>query len=210
MQQWRAMDDEATAYLAIERLQRSYADIATRQAWSEVADLATPDARFTFDTHSGTVIEINGPVEFGAFGDRMTERFSFYEYIPLNFVVTIGTDGTALGRSYSLEVAEEAETGDWNEFFGVYRDDYAIFEGTWRFARRHYQTYAATHGRSAHSLPLGRDIAARGSFGPQSPMEGLKDIRTACVVISSTRRARGLLRGACQSRQGRVPRRGFR
>ena len=71
----------------------------------------------------------------------MTERFSFYEYIPLNFVVTIGTDGTARGRSYSLEVAEDSETGDWNEFFGVYQDEYAVFEGTVRFACCDYQTY---------------------------------------------------------------------
>lgn len=148
------MDDDDIAYLAIERLQRAYADIATRQAWNEVAALATPDARFTFDTHSGSVIEINGPVEFGAFGDRMTERFSFYEYIPLNFVVTIGTDGTARGRSYSLEVAEEAETGDWNEFFGVYQDEYAVVGGTWRFARRHYQTYARRTDGRLKAFPL--------------------------------------------------------
>jgi hypothetical protein len=148
------MDDDAIAYQAIERLQRSYADIATRSAWSEVVALATPDARFTFDTHSGTVIEINGPVEFGAFGDRMTERFSFYEYIPLNFVVTIGTDGTARGRSYSLEVAQDSETGEWNEFFGVYRDEYAVFESTWRFARRDYQTYARRTDGRLDAFPL--------------------------------------------------------
>ena len=64
------MDDDAIAYLAIQRLQRAYADIATRQAWSEVPSLATPDARFTFDTHSGTLIEVEGAVEFGEFGAK--------------------------------------------------------------------------------------------------------------------------------------------
>jgi len=148
------MDDDAIAYLAIQRLQRSYADIATRQAWDEVPSLATPDAKFSFDTHSAKVIEIEGPVEFGEFGARANQRFAFYEYIPLNFVVTIGTDGTARGRSYSLEVAEDRETGDWLEFYGTYRDEYAVFEGAWRFAGRHYQTYGRRAGGALTAFPL--------------------------------------------------------
>jgi SnoaL-like domain len=148
------MDNDATAYLAIQRLQRAYADVATRNAWNEAALLATPDARFTFDTHSGQVFEIEGGDEFVAFGARMNQRFKFYEYIPLNFVVTIGSDGTAHGRSYSLEVAEDGETGNWNEFFGVYEDEYVVFEGTWRFARRHYRTYARRTNGQLQSFPL--------------------------------------------------------
>jgi hypothetical protein len=148
------MDDDAIAYLAIQRLQRAYADIATRNAWSEVGSLTTPDARFTFDTHSGTVFEVKGPAEFAAFGSQMNQRFRFYEYVPLNFVVTIGTDGTARGRSYSLEVAEDGETGKWNEFFGVYDDEYAVFEGTWRFARRQYRTYGRRTDGRLEAFPL--------------------------------------------------------
>jgi hypothetical protein len=149
------VDDEDSAYLAIQRLQRAYADVATRGAWGEAASLATPDARFTFDTRSGQVFEIEGADEFAAFGARMNQRFRFYEYIPLNFVVTILGDGTAHGRSYSLEVAEDGETGGWNEFFGVYRDGYAIFEGTWRFASRHYQTYGRRTDGRLQAFPLG-------------------------------------------------------
>ena len=148
------MDDDAIAYLSIARLLRSYADIATRQAWDEVASLATPDARFSFDTHSGQVFEFEGPVEFGAFGARMNQRFTFYEFIPLNFVVTFGTGATARGRSYSLEVAEDRETGDWTEFYGMYQDEYAVFEDTWRFARRHYQTYGRRTGGRLEVFPL--------------------------------------------------------
>lgn len=148
------VNDDAVAYLAIVRLQRSYADIATRRAWNEAASLATPDARFTFDTHSGTAFEVEGAVAFGEFGAKMTERFTFYEYIPLNFVVTVGTDGTARGRCYSLEVAEDGETGDWIEFYGVYEDQYALFEGTWRFARRHYRTYGRRRAGRLQAFPL--------------------------------------------------------
>jgi SnoaL-like domain len=148
------MDDDATTYLAIQRLQRAYADIATRNAWNEAASLATPDARFKFDTRSGQVFEIEGADEFAAFGARMNQRFRFYEYIPLNFVVTIGTDGTAHGRSYSLEVAEDDESGNWHEFFGVYEDEYAVFEGTWRFAGRLYRTYGRRTNGRLEAFPL--------------------------------------------------------
>jgi hypothetical protein len=148
------MDDDASAYLAIERLQRAYADIATRGAWDEFAAIATPASRFTFDIQAAQPIEIDGPAAFAAFGVRANERFSFYLYIPVNFVVTIGGDGTALGRSYSHEVAEERESGDWVEFYGTYEDEYAVHEGTWRFARRHYRTYGRVTPRGLVHFPL--------------------------------------------------------
>ncbi|HEY7106621.1 MAG TPA: nuclear transport factor 2 family protein [Acidimicrobiia bacterium] len=148
------MDDAAAAYVAIQQLQRAYADIATRGAWDEFAAIATPDAHFTFDIRAGQRIEIDGPVEFGAFGVRANERFSFYEFVPLNFVVTFAADGTARGRSYSLEVAEDRESGDWVEFFGVYDDEYAVFDGAWRFARRRYRTYGRRAAGRLEHFPL--------------------------------------------------------
>ena len=82
------------------------------------------------------------------------QRFAFYEYIPLNFVVTIASDDTASGRSYSLEVAEDRESGEWFEFYGTYQDEYTVFEGTWRFASRRYQTYGRRTGGMLTSFPL--------------------------------------------------------
>src|SRR5262245_11903095 len=147
--------DEATAYIAIERLQRAYADIATRGAWDEFASIATPDAYFTFDIQAAQLVEIDGPAEFAAFGVRANEHFSFYLYIPINFVVSIGDDGTARGRSYSHEVAEDGESGDWVEFFGTYEDEYAIVDGSWRFARRDYRTYGRVTPRGLEHFALG-------------------------------------------------------
>ena len=51
------MNDDAILDLAIMRLQRAYADLATRRAFSEVAELATPDAIFSFDLRSGQIFE---------------------------------------------------------------------------------------------------------------------------------------------------------
>jgi SnoaL-like domain len=148
------MNDDALAYLAVEHLQRAYADIATRRAFVEAASILTPDATISFDTHSGEVFEIEGPIQFGEFGTKMTAGFSFYEFIPLNFVVTVAPDGTARGRSYSLEVAENEQNRDWIEFYGIYDDEYRTFQGEWRFSRRRYRTYARrTAGRlEAHPL----------------------------------------------------------
>ena len=148
------MTDEDLAYLAIQRLQRAYSDIATRGAWHEVASILTPDCRITFDTRSGEIFKIEGPIEFGEFAAKMNGVFSFYQYIPLNFVVTIGPDGTAHGRSYSLEVAEDAQTRDWIESYGAYNDEYVLFENEWRFSRRHYQTHARRRANRVETFRL--------------------------------------------------------
>lgn len=157
------MNDEALTYLALMRLQRAYADIATRRAWPEITSLAIPDARFSFDIRSGRVIEVIGAEALGEFGARSTDRFSFYEYVPLNTVVTISTTGTARGRSYSLEVGEDRDTREWINFYGLYHDDYVLFDGTWRFARRQYQTLARRTGDRMEAFPLrDRPLESRG------------------------------------------------
>jgi hypothetical protein len=147
------MDAEALAYLAISRLHRAYADLATRRAWTEITALSVPDARFSFDTRSGNVIDVSGAEAFGAFGARSTAHFSFYEYIPLNTVVAISA-ATARGRSYSLEVGEVRDTGEWLNYYGMYHDDYVLFEGTWRFAHRRYQTLARRTGDRLDAFPM--------------------------------------------------------
>jgi hypothetical protein len=142
------------AYLAIVRLQRAYADLVTRRAWSEIAAISLPDARFSFDTRSGAVIEVVGAQAFAEFGEKMTGRFGFYEYIPLNSVAEIAADGSARGRLYSLEISEDRGTGEWARFYGIVHDDYALFEGAWRFARRQYQTLARGKLDRMESFPL--------------------------------------------------------
>jgi hypothetical protein len=150
----QTMTDEDRAYLAIQRLQRAYADVATRGAWAEVVSLLAPDCRITFDTRSAQVLEVCGADEFAQFAAKMTGAFSFYELIPQNFVVTIDSDGTARGRSYSLEVGEDAKTGQWLEFYGVFSDEFVLLDDDWRFSRRHYQTYARRRGGRLESFQL--------------------------------------------------------
>jgi SnoaL-like domain len=147
------MDRELLAHVAITRLQGRYADIASRQAWSEVQSIVLPDATFSFDLGAGDVLTFVGPDELAAFGARACERFTFYQYIPLNTVVSLTSKHRASGRSYALEVGVDKANGEWTEFYGLYDDDYAVDHGEWRFARRHFHTLARRGGGKTRTFP---------------------------------------------------------
>ncbi len=147
------MNEDNDAYLAIEHLQRAYADISTRHAWDELPSICTPDARFSFDTKAGT-FEVKGGKALAELSPQIAERFSFNLLIPLNFVISAVTNGTARGRSYLLEVAEDRQTGDWLEVFGIYHDEYALHGGNWLFSRRHYQPYGRRTAGRLEKFPL--------------------------------------------------------
>jgi hypothetical protein len=147
------MNADTDAYLAIERLQRAYADISTRHAWDEMASLTTPDALFAFHTQRG-VFEVRGGAAFAELGPKMAEQFSFHVLIPINFVMKIHTNGTARGRSYLLEVAEDRQTRDWIEVFGLYHDEYARHDGTWLFSRREYRALGRRTAGRLEAFPL--------------------------------------------------------
>jgi SnoaL-like domain len=138
---------DAGTYTAIQQLQRSYADIATRMAWDEAASVLAPQIHITFNTSSGAVHEIEGLDAYAEFGAQMT-GFAFYEYLPMSFVVSPGADGTLVGRTYSLEVAEN-DAGEWLEFYGQYDDTYAKIDNEWRFTRRIYRTVKQRVTKSA-------------------------------------------------------------
>ena len=106
------MIGDIAGYIAIMQLQRAYADASTRKAWPELVALVTADARFEFDTRTGNVFEMEGPDAFAEFAAKMTDTFSFYEYVPLNFVVTSLSGNTARGRSYSFEIGEDRTSGE--------------------------------------------------------------------------------------------------
>lgn len=148
------MDDDSLAYVAITRLQNRYADVATRRAWAEMADLALPTARFSFDLQAGRVLEFVGPAALAEFGSRATAGYSFYEYLPLNTVVTVADDTSATGRFYALEIGVDAASGAWTEFYGFYFDEYACVESRWLFARRAFQILTHRTGSKITSFPM--------------------------------------------------------
>ena len=149
------MNDEAIAYMAIDRLLRRYADLCTRRTYHELVSLATPDAVFTFEAFSGQRFEVEGTQDFIDFATKMVGGFSFYEYATLNFVVDFGGEGTARGRVYNLELAYEAETDEFTNFYGQYDDEYVQLDGRWCFARRHYRTVARRTNDRLDLSPVG-------------------------------------------------------
>ena len=136
------MDSEAESYLAITRLQASYADVVTRRAWAELEPLFAPAAPIHIDTVSRPVIELVGASSLGEFIAESIAQFEFFEFVILNTVVRVSPDGVARGRVYMVELRQERATGEWSNAFGVYHDDYARRDGQWCFAERHYQSLA--------------------------------------------------------------------
>ena len=140
------MSDDASAYLAITRLQAAYADVVTRRAWPELGALFVPDAPIHIDTVTSPVIELEGAASLGQFISRAIERFSFFQFVVLNTVVDVAKDDAATGRLYMVELRQDGDSGEWSNAFGLYRDAYACHEGRWRFAERHYQSLARKVG----------------------------------------------------------------
>ncbi|UGQ12559.1 nuclear transport factor 2 family protein [Yinghuangia sp. ASG 101] len=145
--------DDTHAYIAITRLQGAYGDISVRRAWAEeLAPLCARQATFTYDFGAAGTVELRGADQLGAFGAKALERFSFYQYIPVNTAVVVDDERTAHGRFYVLEAGQDRATGEWTEFHGVYHDDYVVEDGAWRFAGRQYRTLARRVG--AHTVEV--------------------------------------------------------
>jgi hypothetical protein len=135
------MTDDTATYIAVTRLQAAYADVVTRQAWSELDQLFLPNAAIHIDTVTRPAIELSGPEQLGEFISGALTRFDFFEFVILNAVVDVTGDRSATGRVYIVEVRHDSTTNEWSNAFGLYTDVYAE-DGGWRFAERHYRSLA--------------------------------------------------------------------
>jgi hypothetical protein len=155
--EWTATVD----HVAITRLQARYADIITRRAWGELADVFVEDMPLRLDTGGDQVRELRGAAEIGGFIDAAVQRFSFFEFVPLNTHVELhpGGDGDlASARLWMCEVRcaadDTPDAGQWSTAFGLYRDDYVRLGDRWWFARRDYRSLARTsHGGTVLPFP---------------------------------------------------------
>ncbi len=138
---------EAVDVLAIQRLQSAYADVVSRRAWTELVDLFLPDARIEVDTRTAEPYVFDGPDALGTFIAGAIERFGFFEFVVLNTVIEIGVaddPDRATARMYMCELRTEADSGEWNNAFGVYHDLYVRTDVRWKFAHRRYHSLART------------------------------------------------------------------
>jgi hypothetical protein len=133
---------ETIDYVALRRLQASYADIVTRRAWPELARIFRPDAEVVIDKMDGQPLVLHGPQGVGDFISNAIAHFDFFEFVILNTVIDIDGDH-ASARMYMWELRHDPVGGRSNAY-GLYRDEHVRIDGRWWFAGRRYQSLART------------------------------------------------------------------
>jgi hypothetical protein len=136
-------------FVAIQRLQASYADIVTRRQWAELEQVFVPDATVTIDVMEGNPFVLRTPAGIGEFIGTSIERFEFFEFVILNSVIDLGPAGSgqATARLYMAELRQSREGGRRSTAFGLYRDTYVKRVDDWLIAERKYRSAARTAAR---------------------------------------------------------------
>ncbi|MGB6058766.1 MAG: nuclear transport factor 2 family protein [Microthrixaceae bacterium] len=152
-------DDEVAAtvdHVAIDRLQRAYADLVNRRAWDELAGVFDPDISITLDLVSRPTVELVGVQEFASFIGPAMERFGFFEFVILNSYIDLwpgGERSAATARVFMCELRTEVGQTQRSDAFGLYRDRYRKTYDGWRIAERRYQSLAHFPAGDWHPLP---------------------------------------------------------
>lgn len=136
------LDQETIDYVALRRLQCRYADIVTRRAWRELAEIFLPDAEVVLDRRNVAPLVLRGPAAVGEFIADAIAHFDLFEFVILNTVIDVRGD-RATARMYMWE-ARHDPAGGRSDAFGLYRDEHVRREGRWWFAGRRYSTLART------------------------------------------------------------------
>ena len=141
--------NEMADFIAIQRLQASYADIVTRREWSELEQVFLPDATVSIDMVQGTPFVLRTPSGIGEFIGTSIERFEFFEFVILNSVIEFGPAGSgeATARMYMAELRQSREGGRRSTAFGLYRDKYVKRGDDWLIGERNYRSAARTSAR---------------------------------------------------------------
>src|ERR1700722_4572830 len=141
--------NEMADFVAIQRLQASYADIVTRRQWSELEQVFVSDATVTIDVMEGTPFVLRSPQGIGEFIGSSIERFEFFEFVILNSVIEFGPPGSgqATARMYMAELRQARDGGRRSTAFGLYRDTYVKGGDNWLMQERKYRSAARTSAR---------------------------------------------------------------
>lgn len=131
-------------YVALRRLQNSYADIVTRRAFDELHQIFLPDIPVVVDTRTAAPIVMTGPAQVGSFIGTALQQWEFFEFVILNSVIELAADGDpdrATARMYMCEIRQN-QAGHHDIVYGLYRDTHVRIDGKWWFARRDYSSLA--------------------------------------------------------------------
>ena len=144
---------ETDHLVALDRLQRRYADVITRRAWDELAELFLPGTVVHLDTVTAPPRDLVGPIQFAEVIGAAMARFDHFTFAILNAVAELDeprggdldADGLAArGRVFLCEIRHEPDRAAWSTAHGVYQDRYVLVDGRWRIAERHYRSMART------------------------------------------------------------------
>ena len=150
---------DANDHLAIDRLQRAYADGVTMRDWQQVQGLFLPDATISLDLVTRPPMQFSGPVELTDFVSGALEAFAFFQFVILNSHIEAAASDplAAKARMFMCELRLPHGTRKRDETYGLYRDTYRKTDqagyGGWRFASRWYRTMARFP--SGDAFPLG-------------------------------------------------------
>ena len=147
---------EALDHLAIDRLQRAYADVVDRRAWADLDRLFTPDAVVDLDLVTRDSLRLEGPTAVGEFIGSAIEEFSFFEFVILNSHIQLAVDGDpdqATARVFMCELRLRSGEAERSEAFGLYRDHYRRTPDGWRIAHRRYRSMARFPAAEVFALP---------------------------------------------------------
>jgi hypothetical protein len=148
------LPQETIDYIAVNRLQHAYADIATRRAWAELDEIFIPDIPISIDLRDREPYVFDDRDAFREFVSAAVDRFEFFEFVLLNTRVYLehqGNPDAAVARMYMSELRQDHAERRWSAVYGVYHDTFHRISGQWWFVSRNY---------SSLGRPADRDIEA--------------------------------------------------
>ena len=136
---------ETIDYIAVNRLQHAYADIATRRAWAELNEIFVPDIPISIDLRDRDPLVFDSCEGFRDFVSAAVDRFEFFEFVLLNTRVYLEHEGdpdTAVARMYMSELRQDHAERNWSVVYGVYLDRFRRIDDRWWFVSRNYSSLA--------------------------------------------------------------------
>jgi len=134
---------DAVDHSEIRRLQDAYADIVTRRAWAELAEVFRDDTVLDLDLREQS-IQVVGTQAIGEFIARNVNQFEFFQFGILGTRVQLRVAGDidrAGARMYMTEMRRTAG-GHWSQIYGVYHDRLERIDDRWWFVHRTYHSLA--------------------------------------------------------------------
>lgn len=142
--------------VAIDALQRGYADGVTARDWDAVRALFLPDATVSLDLVTRPGRELVGVDEIVGFIAPAVERFSFFTFVILNSAVDLwpgGDRGAATSRIHMCELRVPDGQDERDDAYGRYLDTYRRTPDGWRIAERRYRSLARFPDGPVHPRP---------------------------------------------------------